>query len=143
MVPASPPTATWPLKEVPRFRQPVVIPLAPDVDTLYDTESPVHAMFMPEPEQEGGEPPLPPVDPALDVDEVAADVGEGLVDAMLEDSTAAGLLFTTTSSLVSTGRATGAGLGVELGLGLGFAGGLSFGLYSTAIAPSGVSVSTT
>ncbi len=142
MVPASPPTATWPLKEVPRFRQPVVIPLAPDVDTLYDTESPVHAMFMPGPEQDG-EPPLPPVDPALDVDEVATDVVGVLVDAMLEDSTGAGSLFTTTSSLVSTGRATGAGLGVELGLGLGFAGGLSFGLYSTAIAPSGVSVSTT
>lgn len=133
MVPPSPPTATWPIKEVPRFRQPVVIPLAPDVDTLYETESPVHAMFMPSPEQEDAD--LTSGDDA-GVDEVAADV-------VLEDATGAGLLFTTTSSLVSTGAATGAALVVVLGLGLAFAGGLSFGLYSTAILPSGVSVSIT
>lgn len=138
MVPPSPPTATWPIKEVPRFRQPVVIPLAPDVDTLYETESPVHAMFMPSPEQEDAD--LTSGDDAgvddAGVDEVAADV-------VLEDATGAGLLFTTTSSLVSTGAATGAALVVVLGLGLAFAGGLSFGLYSTAILPSGVSVSIT
>ena len=127
MVPASPPTATWPAKEVPRFRQPVVIPLAPDVDTLYDTESPVHAMFMPSPEHEAAD--LTSGDDA-GVDEVGADV-------LLEDATGAGLLFTTRSSLVSTGAATGAALVVVLG------GGGLFGLYSTAIAPSGVSVSTT
>ena len=132
MVPPSPPTATWPTKEVPRFRQPVVIPLAPDVDTLYDTESPVHAMFMPSPEQDAD---LTSGDDT-GVDEIAADV-------VLEDATGAGLLFTARSSLVSTGAATGAALVVVLGLGLAFAGGLSFGLYSTAIAPSGVSVSTT
>ena len=127
MVPPSPPTATWPTKEVPRFRQPVVIPLAPDVDTLYDTESPVHAMFMPSPEHEAAD--LISGDDA-GVDEVAADV-------LLEDATGAGLLFTARFSLVSTGAATGAALVVVLG------GGLLFGLYSTAIAPSGVSVSTT
>ena len=133
MVPPSPPTATWPAKEVPRFRQPVVIPLAPDVDTLYDTESPVHAMFMPSPEQE-------------DADLASGDdagVDEGATNVVLEDATGGGLLFTTTSSLVSTGAATGDALVVVLGLGLAFAGGLSFGLYSTAIAPSGVSVSIT
>lgn len=134
MVPFSPPTATWPTKEVPRFRQPVVIPLAPDVDTLYDTESPVHAIFMPSPEQED-DADLTSGDDA-GVDEVTADV-------LLEDATGAGLLFTTTSSLVSTGAATGAALVVVLGLGLAFAGGAAFGLYSTAIAPSGVSVSIT
>ena len=132
MVPASPPTATWPMKEVPRFRQPVVIPLAPDVDTLYDTESPVHAIFMPSPEQDAD---LMSGDDA-GVDEITADV-------LLEDATGAGLLFTTTSSLVSTGATTGAALVVVLGLGLAFAGGAAFGLYSTAIAPSGVSVSMT
>ena len=123
MVPASPPTATWPLKEVPRFRQPVVIPLAPDVDTLYDTESPVHAMFMPGPEQEGALPVSTAADSTFGVGELAATM-------VLEDATGAGLLFTATSSLVSKGGATGArlgvGLGVELGLGLGSAGGLSF-----------------
>ena len=56
---------------------------------------------------------------------------------LLEDAKGAGLLFTTRSSLVSTGAATGAALVVVLG------GGLLFGLYSTAIPPSGVSVSTT
>ena len=127
MVPPSPPTATWPAKEVPRFRQPVVIPLAPDVDTLYDTESPVHAMFMPSPEHEAAD--LTSGDDT-GVDEVDADV-------LLEDGTGGGLLFTATSSLVSTGAATGAALVVVLG------GGGLFGLYSTAIPPSGVSVSTT
>ena len=132
MVPPSPPTATWPAKEVPRFRQPVVIPLAPDVDTLYDTESPVHAMFMPSPEQDAD---------LTSGDDAGVDEGAGGV--VLDDATGTGLLFTTRSSLVPTGAATGAALVVVLGLGLAFAGGLSFGLYSTAIAPSGVSVSIT
>ena len=99
---------------------------------------------MPGPEQEGALPVSTAADSAFGLGEDAAAV-------VLEDATGAGLGFTATSSLVSRGLAAGdglglglgLGLGVELGVGLGSAGGLLFCLYSTAIPPSGVSVSTT
>ena len=97
---------------------------------------------MPGPEQEGALPVSTAADSAFGLGEDAAAV-------VLEDATGAG--FTATSSLRSRGLAAGdglglglgLGLGVELGVGLGSAGGLLFCLYSTAIPPSGVSVSTT
>ena len=100
-------------------------------------------MFMPGPEQEGALPVSTAADSAFGLGEDAAAV-------VLEDATGAG--FTATSSLRSRGLAEGdglglglgLGLGVELGVGLGSAGTASlFCLYSTAIPPSGVSVSTT
>jgi len=48
MVPPEPPTSSWPLN-VPRERQPVVVPVPPDQE--WETSSPVQAMVIPEPVQ--------------------------------------------------------------------------------------------
>lgn len=70
--------------------QPVVVPLPPDQDM--ETESPVQAIFIPEPEQELGEVVLPPEADGTALETTADEAGATLLettgDATTGDATA-------------------------------------------------------